>query len=127
MLSIIRLFNLLLLSTYSALLLVPRAYAQTANPASPGSGFSSLFLIAGMFVLMYFMIIRPQQKRQKEHKSLVDNLGKGDEVLTNGGILGRVIKTDENYMILDVSNGVELTFQKASVHAVLPKGTIKSL
>ncbi len=106
--------------------LIPSAHAQAgASPA--GDGFTSLLLIGGMFVLMYFMIIRPQRKRQKEHQSLTENLGKGDEVVTNGGILGKVVKVDDNYMVLEVSNNVELKFQKASLHAVLPKGTIKAI
>lgn len=105
---------------------IPNAEAQTGG-APAGDGLTSLLLIAGMFVLMYFMIIRPQRKRQKEHQNLTENLGKGDEVITNGGILGKVVKVDDNYMVLEVSNNVELKFQKASLHAVLPKGTIKAI
>lgn len=107
-------------------LFIPFAEAQTGAPAA-GDGFASIFLIAGMFLLMYFMIIRPQRKRQKEHKQLTEGLNKGDEVITTGGILGKVTKVDENYMVLEVSKQVELKFQKASLHAVLPKGTIKSI
>ncbi len=106
--------------------LIPNAEAQAAG-AVPAQDFTGLLLIAGMFVLMYFMIIRPQRKRQKEHKSLIDALGKGDEVVTTGGILGKVTKVDDEYMVLEVSNNVELKFQKASLHAVLPKGTIKAI
>ncbi|MFT6389315.1 MAG: preprotein translocase subunit YajC [Cellvibrionaceae bacterium] len=105
---------------------IPNAEAQTGGGIA-GDGFTSILLIGGMFVLMYFMIIRPQRKRQKNHLSLVDNLGKGDEAITNGGILGKVVKVDENYMVLEVSPNVELKFQKASLHAVLPKGTIKAI
>jgi len=76
---------------------------------------------------MYFMIIRPQRKRQKEHQTMVGALSKGDEVITTGGILGKITKVDETYMVLEVSNNVELKFQKASLHAVLPKGTIKAI
>jgi preprotein translocase subunit YajC len=106
--------------------LIPSAHAQNAAPAG-GDGFASLLLIGGMFVLMYFMIIRPQRKRQKEHQNLMTNLGKGDEVVTSGGIVGKVVKVDESYMVLEVSNNVELKFQKQSLHAVLPKGTIKGI
>jgi len=107
---------------------IPYAAAQDpAGATSTTGGWETILLIGGMFVLMYFMIIRPQRKRQKEHKSLMDNLGKGDEVVTTGGILGKVIKVDENYMVLEVSKGVELKFQKISIHAVLPKGTIKEI
>jgi preprotein translocase subunit YajC len=106
--------------------LIPSAHAQNAS-APGGDGFASLLLIGGMFVLMYFMIIRPQRKRQKEHQNLITNLTKGDEVVTSGGILGKVIKVDDNYMVLEVSGNVELKFQKQSLHAVLPKGTIKGI
>lgn len=105
--------------------LIPSAHAQAAPAA--GDGLSGLFLIIGMFVLMYFMIIRPQRKRQKEQKSLIDSVSKGDEVITTGGILGKVTKVDGDYMVLEVSNNVEMKFQKMSLHAVLPKGTIKAI
>ncbi len=106
--------------------LIPSAHAQASAPA-PGGDLTGLLLIAGMFILMYFMIIRPQRKRQKEHQSLVEGLSKGDEVLTTGGILGKITKVDGDYMVLEVSNNVELKFQKQSLHAVLPKGTIKAI
>jgi preprotein translocase subunit YajC len=107
--------------------LIPYAEAQTGAAPAASNGFTSMLLIGGMFVLMYFMIIRPQRKRQKEHQELVTNLSKGDEVVTTGGMLGKVTKVDDNYMVLEVSNGVELKFQKVSLHAVLPKGTIKGI
>jgi preprotein translocase subunit YajC len=107
---------------------ISSAHAQAATPTSGlGGDFSGLLLIAGMFILMYFMIIRPQRKRQKEQKSLVDGVSKGDEILTPGGILGKVTKVEGDYMVLEVSNNVELKFQKVSLHAVLPKGTIKAI
>lgn len=106
--------------------LIPSAYAQ-GTVAAPGGDLSGLLLIAGMFLLMYFMIIRPQRKRQKEHQSLVESVAKGDEILTTGGILGKVTKVDGDYMVLEVSPNVELKFQKISLHAVLPKGTIKAI
>ena len=103
---------------------IPSAHAQAESAI--GGDFSGLLLIVGMFVLMYFMIIRPQRKRQKEHQSLIGDVAKGDEVLTTGGILGKVTKVDGDYMVLEVSNNVELKFQKIALHAVLPKGTIKA-
>jgi preprotein translocase subunit YajC len=107
---------------------IPSAHAQAAGSSSGlGGDFSGLLLIAGMFILMYFMIIRPQRKRQKEQQSLVEGVAKGDEVLTTGGILGKVTKVEGDYMVLEVSNNVELKFQKVSLHAVLPKGTIKAI
>ena len=105
--------------------LIPAAHAQAA-PAQ-GGDLSGILLIVGMFVLMYFMIIRPQRKRQKEHQSLIDGVSKGDEVLTTGGILGKVTKVEGDFMMLEVSNNLELKFQKMSLHAVLPKGTIKAI
>jgi len=107
---------------------ISSAHAQAAAPASGlGGDFPGLLLIAGMFILMYFMIIRPQRKRQKEQQALVEGVAKGDEVLTTGGILGKVTKVEGDYMVLEVSNNVELKFQKVSLHAVLPKGTIKAI
>ena len=108
--------------------LIPAAEAQAAAPGpAAGEGLSSLLLIGGMFVLMYFMIIRPQRKRQKEQQELIQSISKGDEVVTTGGILGKVLKVDDSYMVLEVSGKMEIKFQKQSVHAVLPKGTIKAI
>jgi len=87
----------------------------------------TLVLIVGMFLFMYLFIIRPQRKRQKEHAALVSALAKGDEVVMTSGMLGKVIKVDENYVVLDTGNSIQLKFQKIAVHAVLPKGTIKSI
>ncbi len=106
--------------------LIPAAMAQ-AEQAPQGGSAIPLLMIVGMFVLMYFMIIRPQQKRAKEHRSLVSALNKGDEVVMTSGIIGKITKVDEDYLVLDVGNNVELKFQKVAVHAVLPKGTIKSI
>jgi len=106
------------------LLFISNAHAQAAGA---GPDFTGILLIVGMFVIMYFMIIRPQRKRQKEQQTIMGNLAKGDEVITTGGILGKVTKVDDTYMVLEVSNNVELKFQKASLHAVLPKGTIKAI
>lgn len=103
------------------------AMAQAPSaPASQG-GPMTLVLIAGMFLFMYLFIIRPQRKRQKEHLNLVSALGKGDEVVMTSGMLGKVTKVDENYVVLETGNNIELKFQKVAVHAVLPKGTIKSI
>jgi preprotein translocase subunit YajC len=78
-----------------------------------------------MFVVLYFIMIRPQMKRQKEHKAMVEALAKGDEVVTAGGVLGRVSKMGETYLSIEVSNGVELQVQRSAVVQVLPKGTLK--
>ena len=78
-----------------------------------------------MFVVLYFIMIRPQMKRQKEHKAMIDALAKGDEVVTGGGLLGKVTKVGDNYLSLEVAAGVEVQSQRSSVVQVLPKGSIK--
>lgn len=109
---------------------ISNAYAQTAGAtADPGimgslTTFAPLIL---MFVVMYFLMIRPQQKRQKELKSMMDTLAKGDEVITVGGMLGRVIKVTDTYVTVEVAQGTEVVVQKNAVTAMLPKGTLKSL
>ena len=107
---------------------IASAGAQTqAAPASQGNPMITLLMFGGMFLFMYLLIIRPQRKRQKEHQNLVAALAKGDEVIMTSGMLGKIIKVDENYVVLETGNNVELKFQKVAVHAVLPKGTIKSI
>ena len=103
--------------------------ALAAPAAAPGepNPLITVVMFGGLFLFMYLMIIRPQRKRSKEHKSLVENLSKGDEVVTNSGILGKIAKMEGEYLILDVSDTVELKFQRAAIHAVLPKGTIKAI
>lgn len=107
-------------------LLISQAHAQAAGQSTPPGGelFQIAFLV-GLFLLFYFIAIRPQRKRQKEHADMVANLAKGDEVVTNSGILGKVIKIEEDFVVLKVADNVELKFQKMAVHAVLPKGTLK--
>ena len=78
-----------------------------------------------MFVVLYFVMIRPQMKRQKEHKAMIEALAKGDEVVTAGGVLGKVTKIGDSYLHVEVANGVELQVQRAAVVQVLPKGTVK--
>lgn len=106
---------------------ISSAYAQSAGQQPAEAGIMQLALMVGLFVLFYFIAIRPQRKRQKEHTELLTNLAKGDEVITNSGILGKINKLEENYVLLQVADNVELKFQKAAVHAVLPKGTLKSI
>jgi len=86
-----------------------------------------LIMMVGLFIFFYFIAIRPQRKRQKEHAKMVSDLVKGDEVVTSSGILGKVTALDDNYMVLTVANNVEMKFQRIHVHAVLPKGTLKSI
>jgi preprotein translocase subunit YajC len=105
---------------------ISTAHAQQAGSAQGGAMFNLLF-IGGMFLLFYLILWRPQAKRAKEHRELVGGLGKGDEVLTSGGILGKVTHVTAEYVTVEVSDGVALNFQKSAVAAALPKGTIKSI
>ncbi len=95
-------------------------------PAPAGGGASFFIVIIVMFVLMYFMMIRPQQKRQKQHKAMIEALGKGDEVIINGGIAGRIDALGDSFVTVEVAEGVKLRVQRASIAQVLPKGTLKS-
>lgn len=108
---------------------IPEAVAQTAAPggAAQNAGLINFLLLGGLFLFMYFVIIRPQRKRQKEHQQLTESLSKGDEVVLTSGMLGKITDVDEHYITIKAANNVELKFQKVAVHAVLPKGTIKSI
>ena len=106
-------------------MLVKEAWAQAA-PGGAGGGMESIFLIVAMFAVLYFLMIRPQMKRAKEHKAMVDSLQKGDEVITAGGMLGRISKIGDAHLSLEIAPNVEVQVQRAAVQTVLPKGTIKS-
>ena len=107
---------------------ISQAHAQAAGQQPPPeAGMIQLAMLVGLFILFYFIAIRPQRKRQKEHQELVSSLSKGDEVVTTSGILGKVVKIEGDYVVLNVSNNVDLKFQRVSVHAVLPKGTLKNI
>ncbi len=107
---------------------ISNAYAQAAAPAGGAAGGLMSFLpIILMFVVLYFLMIRPQMKRQKEQKAMIDALGKGDEVVTAGGVVGKITKVADGYITLEVAEGTEIVMQKASVTMLLPKGTVKSL
>jgi preprotein translocase subunit YajC len=112
-------------------LFISDAFAQQAPAGGPppaaGGGLFSLVLLVVMFVAFYFLLIRPQAKRAKEHRAMIAALAKGDEVVTAGGVLGRITKLDENYLSLEVADGVEIKVQRHAVQAVLPKGTLKSV
>lgn len=107
--------------------LIPAAMAQAETGQPAQSSWSFFIMMAGLFLFMYLFMIRPQQKRAKEHKQLVESLNKGDEVLLNSGMVGKINKVDDNYVSVQVADNTELKFQKVSVHAVLPKGTLKSI
>ena len=105
---------------------ISQAFAQAAPAAAGGDTQSTLFSLLPlvlMFVVLYFIMIRPQMKKQKEHKAMVEALAKGDEVVIAGGVLGRVAKLGDNFINVEVASGVELQVQRASVVQVLPKGT----
>ncbi len=107
---------------------ISTAYAQTAPAAAGGdmqSSLMSMLPLVLMFVVLYFIMIRPQMKKQKEHRAMIDALVKGDEVVTVGGMLGKVSKLGDNYVGLDIASGVEIQVQRSAVVQVLPKGTIK--
>jgi preprotein translocase subunit YajC len=107
---------------------ISNAYAQGAQAAGGAAGFIQTY---GFFILMiavlYFFMIRPQMKRQKEHRNMIAAMTKGDEVLTSGGLVGKITKVGEAYVGVELSDGVEVTVQKSAISAILPKGTIRSL
>ncbi|WP_271679300.1 preprotein translocase subunit YajC [Thermomonas mangrovi] len=107
--------------------LIPAAHAQAAGaaPAAPSMMSTLLFPII-LIAIMYFLMIRPQMKRQKEHRAMLEKLAKGDEVITNGGIAGTVSNIGESFITVEVADGVQLRVQKGAIANVLPKGTLKS-
>lgn len=110
--------------------LIAPAYAQAAAPAAPGGmfggGLGGLLFPIALVAIMYFMMIRPQMKRQKEHRAMLEKLNKGDEVITNGGMAGTVISIGENFITVEVAAGVQLRVQKGAITSVLPRGTLKA-
>ena len=101
--------------------------ATTAAGSAPQGGFSFFVMMGILIFFMYFAIWRPQSKRAKEQRDLLSSLAKGDEVITAGGILGTITKISDNYVVLSLTDNVEITMQKSSVVNVLPKGTLKSI
>ncbi len=114
------------------MLFISDALAQTA-PAAPGGegAWTSIIFMVLIFAVFYFLLIRPQAKRQKEHKAMVEALAKGDEVMTAGGIMGRIIEISDQYITLQIAavdgKPVEVSMQRSAVQTLLPKGTMKSL
>ena len=105
--------------------LIPDAWAQ-ATPGAPGGQFQFALLMAAFIALFYFMLIRPQQKRAKEHQALVSKLAAGDEVVTTGGLLGRVTDVGDPFITLEIADGVRVKVQKVQIAQLMPKGTLKS-
>ena len=106
-------------------LFISDAYAQAASAPQQG-GLMSLLPLVAIFVVFYFLLIRPQQKRAKEHKKMTEAIAKGDEVVTTGGTLGKVKAVGESFITVEVATGVEIKVQRAAIQALMPKGTIKS-
>ena len=108
---------------------ISNAYAQAAPAAAAGGDMSSSLMsmlpLVLMFVVLYFIMIRPQMKRQKEHKAMIDAVAKGDEVVTAGGLLGRISKVGESFVHVELASGVEVQLQRTAITQVLPKGTLK--
>lgn len=109
-------------------LFVSNVMAATPGATAAGSdGMFSMIMMAAIFVLFYFMLIRPQSKRAKDHKALISNLKKGDEVITTGGMLGKVASLDEQFVKVTVGENMEITLQRHAISSILPKGTLKSI
>ena len=112
-------------------MLISSAFAQTAPAAAAAGGGDMMSTITGMlplvlmFVVLYFVMIRPQMKRQKDHRAMIDALGKGDEVVAAGGIMGRVSRITDQYVYVEIASGVEVQMQRQAVAQVLPKGSLK--
>jgi preprotein translocase subunit YajC len=108
---------------------ISSAFAQAAPAAATGgdmqSSLMSMLPLVLMFVVLYFVMIRPQMKKQKEHRTMIDALAKGDEIVSAGGVLGKVVKLGDSYLGLEVATGVEVQIQRSAVVQVLPKGTMK--
>ncbi len=106
-------------------LFIQNAWAESA--AAPDAGILNLVMLVVLFVVFYFLLIRPQTKRAKEHKKMVSSLAKGDEIMTGGGILGKIINMDDDYVTIEIATNVQIKVQRQSVSTVIPKGTIKSI
>ncbi len=108
--------------------MISLAHAQTAAASSdPTGGLMQLLPMILMFAVLWFLMVRPQMKKAKDHKALIAALAKGDEVVTGGGLVGKIIKVGENYVTLEIAEGTEVVVQKPAIGLVLPKGTLKSL
>lgn len=106
-------------------MLISNAFAQTAPAGSTEASLLSFLPLVAMFVVLYFIMIRPQMKRQKEHKAMIEALAKGDEIVTAGGLLGKVSKLGDSMLHVELAQGVEVQLQRSAVVQVLPKGTLK--
>ena len=108
-------------------MLISPAYAQAAAGAAQENTLLTFLPMVAIFIVFYFLLIRPQQKKQKEARAMLESLEKGNEVVTAGGILGRIVKLDEQYATVEVAPNVQMTVQRGSISQLLPKGTLKAL
>lgn len=106
---------------------ISNAVAAVNAPAAQSDGTFSMIMIAAIFILFYFLLIRPQNKRAKEQRDLINSLKKGDEIVTSGGMLAKIVSLDDQYIKISLAEGVEINLQKSAVVVVLPKGTLKSI
>jgi preprotein translocase subunit YajC len=111
-----------------SLLGIQNALADTPAPVHGGESLMSIvWMLAAFMIIFYFLLLRPQTKRAKEQRKLLESLTKGDEVVTNGGITGKVVKVADNFVVLNIADNVDITLQKAAVITILPKGTLKTI
>jgi preprotein translocase subunit YajC len=106
--------------------LIPDAMAQSAGGGAPGGGLAPLLMMVVFIAIFYFLLIRPQQKKAKEHQAMVTKLAAGDEVVTSGGILGKIVEVGESFVTLEIAPNVQIKVQKFQVTSLMPKGTLKS-
>jgi len=107
--------------------MISNAFAQQAAAAGSGGGMTSIIFMIAVFAILWFLMIRPQMKRAKEHKAMLATLQKGDEVVTQGGIAGTITKLNDNFINVEIADGTEVHVQKTAIGVVLPKGTIRDL
>ncbi len=105
--------------------LIPDAMAQAAGGAPAGGGLTPFIMMAVFVVIFYFLLIRPQQKKQKEHQAMLSKITTGDEVVTSGGILGRVVETGDQFLTIEIADNVRIKVQRFQVTSLVPKGTLK--
>ena len=106
--------------------LIPQAWAQAGGPAPAGSPYGFMLMMVAFVVIFYFMLIRPQQKKAREHQNLIAKLAAGDEIVTTGGILGRIVEVGDTFVTLEVAEGVRIKVQRVQIGGLVPKGTLKS-
>lgn len=105
--------------------LISTAQAQAAAPSPAGGGMSQILILVAFVAVFYFLLIRPQQKRAKEHQAMLAKLAAGDEVVTAGGIVGRVTEVGDNFVVVEIADNVRIKVQRAQITSLLPKGTYK--